>query len=98
MLEKNNPYYLLFINTTGKDKIKLINKDIERCYEMLNHTIKIPRQNTKLTSEYIKQSINEFLNYLDKLGDVITEEEKRESMYNETKVYFTMLQLLSNNL
>lgn len=33
MIEKNNHYYLLIKNATGKDKINLINKEIERCYE-----------------------------------------------------------------
>lgn len=98
MIEKNDPYYLLFKNATGKDRIELINKDIERCYEILNHAIKASQQDTTKSSESIKQAIQEYLDYLNKLEEIITEEEKRKSLFNETKVYIIMLQLLSNNL
>ena len=98
MIEKNNHYYLLIKNATGKDKINLINKEIERCYEILTHIIKTSKLNTEKSSEQIKQGIQEFLNYLDELEYILTEEEKRKSLFNETKVYIIMLQLLTNNL
>lgn len=98
MIEKNNHYYLLIKNATGKDKINLINKEIERCYEILTHIIKTTKLNTEKSSEPIKQGIQEFLNYLDELEYILTEEEKRKSLFNETKVYIIMLQLLTNNL
>lgn len=98
MIEKNDPYYLLFKNAKGKDKINLINKEIERCYEILTHIIKTSKLNTEKSSEQIKQGIQEFLNYLDELEYITNEEEKRKSLFNETKVYIIMLQLLSNNL
>lgn len=98
MIEKNNHYYLLIKNATGKDKINLINKEIERCYEILTHIIKTSKLNTEKSSEQIKQGIQEFLNYLDELEFIMNEEEKRKSLFNETKVYIIMLQLLTNNL
>ena len=98
MIEKNNHYYLLIKNATGKDKINLINKEIERCYEILTHIIKTSKLNTEKSSEQIKQGIQEFLNYLDELEFITNEEEKRKSLFNETKVYINMLQLLANNL
>lgn len=98
MLEKNNQHYALFKNATGKDKINLINKEIERCYEILTHIIKTTKLNTEKSYEPIKQGIQEFLNYLDELEYILTEEEKRKSLFNETKVYIIMLQLLANNL
>lgn len=98
MIDKNNHYYLLIKNATGKDKINLINKEIERCYEILTHIIKISKLNTEKSSEQIKQGIQEFLNYLDELEYITNEEEKRKSLFNETKVYINMLQLLTNNL
>jgi hypothetical protein len=98
MIEKNNHYYLLIKNATGKDKINLINKEIERCYEILTHIIKTSKLNTEKSSEQIKQGIQEFLNYLDELEYITNEEEKRKSLFNETKVYINMLQLLANNL
>lgn len=98
MIEKNNHYYLLIKNATGKDKINLINKEIERCYEILTHIIKTSQLNTEKSSEQIKQGIQEFLNYLDELEYITNEEEKRKSLFNETKVYINMLQLLANNL
>lgn len=98
MIDKNNHYYLLIKNATGKDKIDLINKEIERCYEILTHIIKTSKLNTEKSSEQIKQGIQEFLNYLDELEYILTEEEKRKSLFNETKVYINMLQLLANNL
>lgn len=98
MIDKNNHYYLLIKNATGKDKIDLINKEIERCYEILTHIIKTSKLNTEKSSEQIKQGIQEFLNYLDELEYILTEEEKRKSLFNETKVYIIMLQLLTNNL
>lgn len=98
MIEKNNHYYLLIKNATGKDKINLINKEIERCYEILTYIIKTSKLNTEKSSEQIKQGIQEFLNYLDELEFITNEEEKRKSLFNETKVYIIMLQLLTNNL
>lgn len=98
MIEKNNHYYLLIKNATGKDKINLINKEIERHYEILNHIIKTSKLNTEKSSEPIKHGIQEFLNYLDELEYITNEEEKRKSLFNETKVYIIMLQLLTNNL
>ena len=98
MIEKNNHYYLLIKNATGKDKIDLINKEIERCYEILTHIIKTSKLNTEKSSEQIKQGIQEFLNYLNELEYITNEEEKRKSLFNETKVYIIMLQLLTNNL
>ena len=98
MIEKNNHYYLLIKNATGKDKINLINKEIERYYEILTHIIKTSKLNTEKSSEQIKQGIQEFLNYLDELEYILNEEEKRKSLFNETKVYINMLQLLTNNL
>lgn len=98
MIEKNNHYYLLIKNATGKDKINLINKEIERYYEILNHIIKTSKLNTEKSSEQLKQGIQEFLNYLDELEYITNEEEKRKSLFNETKVYIIMLQLLTNNL
>lgn len=99
MIEKNNHYYLLIKNATGKDKINLINKEIERCYEILTYIIKTSKLNTEKSSEQqIKQGIQEFLNYLDELEYITNEEEKRKSLFNETKVYIIMLQLLANNL
>lgn len=98
MIDKNNHYYLLIKNATGKDKINLINKEIERCYEILTHIIKTSKLNTEKSSEQIKQGIQEFLNYLDELEYITNEEEKRKSLFNETKVYINMLQLLANNL
>lgn len=89
---------MLIKNATGKDKINLINKEIERCYEILTHIIKTSKLNTEKSSEQIKQGIQEFLNYLDELEYITNEEEKRKSLFNETKVYIIMLQLLSNNL
>ena len=89
---------MLIKNATGKDKINLINKEIERCYEILTHIIKTSKLNTEKSSEYIKQGIQEFLNYLDELEYITNEEEKRKSLFNETKVYIIMLQLLTNNL
>ena len=50
MIEKNNHYYLLIKNATGKDKINLINKEIERCYEILTHIIKTSKLNTEIVS------------------------------------------------
>lgn len=98
MIEKNNHYYLLIKNAKGKDKINLINKEIERCYEILTHIVKTSKLNTEKSSEQIKQGIQEFLNYLDELEYITNEEEKRKSLFNETKVYIIMLQLLTNNL
>lgn len=98
MIDKNNHYYLLIKNATGKDKINLINKEIERCYEILTHIIKTSKLNTEKSSEQLKQGIQEFLNYLDELEYITNEEEKRKSLFNETKVYINMLQLLANNL
>lgn len=98
MIEKNNHYYLLIKNATGKDKINLINKEIERCYEILTYIIKTSKLNTEKSSEQLKQGIQEFLNYLDELENITNEEEKRKSLFNETKVYINMLQLLANNL
>lgn len=98
MIDKNNHYYLLIKNATGKDKIDLINKEIERCYEILTHIIKTSKLNTEKSSEQIKQGIQDFLNYLDELEYITNEEEKRKSLFNETKVYINMLQLLANNL
>lgn len=98
MIEKNNHYYLLIKNATGKDKINLINKEIERYYEILTHIIKASKLNTEKSSEQLKQGIQEFLNYLDELEYITNEEEKRKSLFNETKVYIIMLQLLTNNL
>lgn len=98
MIDKNNHYYLLIKNAAGKDKINLINKEIERCYEILTHIIKTSKLNTEKSFEQIKQGIQEFLNYLDELEYITNEEEKRKSLFNETKVYIIMLQLLTNNL
>lgn len=98
MVEKNNQHYVLFKHAIGKDKINLINKEIERHYEILNHIIKTSKLNTENSSEQIKQGIQEFLNYLDELEYILTEEEKKKSLFNETKVYIIMLQLLANNL
>lgn len=98
MIDKNNHYYLLIKNATGKDKINLINKEIERCYEILTYIIKTSKLNTEKSSEQLKQGIQEFLNYLDELENITNEEEKRKSLFNETKVYIIMLQLLTNNL
>lgn len=97
MIEKND-HYLLIKNAKGKDKINLINKEIERWYEILTHIIKTSKLNTEKSSEQLKQGIQEFLNYLDELEYITNEEEKRKSLFNETKVYIIMLQLLSNNL
>ena len=78
MIENN--HYLLIKNAKGKDKINLINKEIERCYEILNHIIKTSKLNTEKSSEQLKQGIQEFLNYLDELEYITNEEEKRKSL------------------
>lgn len=102
MIEKNDPYYIVFQSLSKEERIKWINKEINIYYTMLNQLVSISKtyqeKNIKMSSNIIKYGILIFLENLNGLGDTLTEEEKRESLFNETKVYINMLQLLTNNL